>query len=438
MIDSFASIPTLSPPIVLSFAALFALAAFLTIRRPSYGLAMLLFAIPFDAAHTVAGTTVGIPKVLLLGVIVGMLSRPVAWRALAMPLPLRVLAGFGIVLLSIALGALGAAHHTAVAREFFKWIEYACFFAVGVAAYESDRNDRLIVAAWIASIACVCASALIQEFIGSPWGIYFGAGIAPRISGALEGPNQLAGYLEPAIAVLGAWNVAAPSRIKSALLAVVGLTLMLTFSRCGMVGAFVVALALIAYSRRSWLRALASLVGGTIAGACAAFGWSVYASFGWSVLASRSILRSISKAAPLRPAESTYAGGVGTRSELWHAALAMWRAHPILGVGAGNYQLELAQYGLPGVRTHSNSWYLQSLAEGGVVGLLATLVFLALVLTALASRARRSPWALAALAATVGLAVHQSADYLVFYPKVAEPWIVLIALGVATPQSRCD
>ncbi|HVA28612.1 MAG TPA: O-antigen ligase family protein [Candidatus Baltobacteraceae bacterium] len=430
VIDSFATIPILSPPVALSFIALFALAAFLTIRRPSYGLALLLFAIPFDAAHAVAGTTIGIPKMLLLGVIVGMLSRPAAWKALATGLPLRVLAGFGIMLLPIVIGGLGAAHHVPVAREFLKWIEYACFFAVGVATYESDRNDRLIVAAWIASIACVCASALIQEFIGAPWGIYFGAGIAPRISGAIEGPNQLAGYLESAVALLGAWNVTAPSRIKSALLAVVGLTLMLTFSRSGVVGTFVVALVVIAYSRRSWLRALGSLVGGSIAGACAAFAWSV--------VASRSLLLSVSSASPLRPTESTYAGGVGTRSELWRAALAMWRAHPFFGVGAGNYELELAQYGLPGVRTHSNSWYLQSLAEGGVAGLLATLVFLALVVTSLASRARSSPWALAALAATVGLAVHQIADYLVFYPKVAEPWIVLIALGVATPPSRCD
>jgi O-antigen ligase len=129
--------------------------------------------------------------------------------------------------------------------------------------------------------------------------------------------------------------------------------------------------------------------------------------------------------------QSDYAGGVGTRSELWHAAWTLWLRHPIFGVGAGNFELEIPLTGLQGVRTHANSLYLQSLVEGGVFLFSATLW---LVYTSIATFAReqlRSPFVLAAFAASIALALHQVIDLLTFYPKVGDEWWIAMGLGAA-------
>ena len=116
----------------------------------------------------------------------------------------------------------------------------------------------------------------------------------------------------------------------------------------------------------------------------------------------------------------------------------MWLARPLLGVGAGNFEFALPAYGVFGVRTHANSWYLQSLAEGGLLLFGATLALLVAVIASLTGsrplqRLRfSSPWVVAALAATLALALHQIVDYLVFYPKVGSAWWLLLGVAAAT------
>jgi len=99
--------------------------------------------------------------------------------------------------------------------------------------------------------------------------------------------------------------------------------------------------------------------------------------------------------------------------------------------------LVLPAYGVVGVRTHANSWYLQSLAEGGILLFTATLALLAAAIVALVDTAplarlrRASPWVLAAFAATIALALHQTVDFLFFYPKVGGMWWLLLGTAVA-------
>jgi len=162
---------------------------------------------------------------------------------------------------------------------------------------------------------------------------------------------------------------------------------------------------------------------GLLAGFAGAGWWAIYAH-------APGLLR-----ASLEP--SGYAGGVGNRGQLWSAAWRMWRDRPLLGVGAGNYELDLPAYGVYGVRTHANSLYLQSLAEGGLVLFVATLGLLGAVIASLAGarplqRLRTSsPWIVAAIAATIALTLHQTVDYLFFYPKVGGAWWLLVATAAA-------
>jgi O-antigen ligase len=420
----YVAVPTpLDPLSAVLFVAAFFAAAILTVRRPAYGLCALLLATPIAFAHDLAATPITLPKCVLLGVLLGLTTYAGAARALRRR-PAPLLAGaLAFSILATTLSLLGAAHPAAVVRETLKWVEYAAFFVAAFACYSLDADDGvLVIAAAIAGIA-VALSALIQEIAGAPSGLFIGAAIVPRIAGLLEGPNQLSAYCTIAVATLGAWTLVRRTLLLDIALGLVVFADVLTFSRAGIASLLVVVAIVVLWAgHRAW-PALAPALLGAIAGAGGAVWWAIYAH-------TPGILR-------VSLASSAYAGGVGNRGELWGAALRMWRDHPLFGVGAGNFELELPEYGVYGVRTHANSWYLQSLAEGGIVLLAATLAMVGASIGAflerplLARLRAQPPWVVAALAASVALALHQIVDDFVFYPKVGGAWFLLLGIAAA-------
>lgn len=383
-----------------------------------------MFAVtPFAFAHQAFATTITLPKAVLVGVLLGLTTYRgiLAWLR-RYPASL-LLAALTVLLIATALTLVDAASRGPVLRESLKVAEYAGTFVAAYLCYALDRDDAPLVGAFAAAAIVVAVSALAQEVSGAPSGLYVGAAVVPRIAGVLEGPNQLSGYCEIAFAVLGAWSLQRRRPLIDVALGLIVCASVLTFSRAGWLGIAAVGAVLAwAGGRRVWpaLRPAAVGLGAGLAGA-----------LGWAILAhTPGVLR-----ASLEP--SGYAGGVGNRTELWSAAWRMWRDHPLLGVGAGNFELDLPLYGLYGVRTHANSWYLQSLAEGGLVLFCATLALLGAVVAALGGanivqRLRSaSPWVVAALAATLALALHQTVDFLFFYPKVGGTWWLLVGAAVA-------
>ncbi|HEX6739837.1 MAG TPA: O-antigen ligase family protein [Vicinamibacteria bacterium] len=100
-----------------------------------------------------------------------------------------------------------------------------------------------------------------------------------------------------------------------------------------------------------------------------------------------------------------------TRAELWGAALALWRDHPLLGAGPDNFRrLYGERLGRPAdPRTYANNTLLEAGATTGLLGALALLATLAVVLV----RAARTDAALFALAAVI--AAHGLVDYVLAF-----------------------
>jgi O-antigen ligase len=129
---------------------------------------------------------------------------------------------------------------------------------------------------------------------------------------------------------------------------------------------------------------------------------------------------------------------LGTRSILWQAALNLWHASPVVGIGAGNFEFDTGMVGHPEVRTHANSLYLQALSETGLIGLGATLFMIWAVIVTFARSYSRRPIVIGVFAANVALALHQVFDYMWFYPKVGVFWAILLAIGVVEVLAARD
>lgn len=396
--------------------------ALLTRRRPALGVAALLLLAPFDLARYVGPTTITTLKAGLLGMLVALaFSRPdvAAFRTA----PVRVmLYAFGALLLAVALSALHAQYPGAVLREGLKHGEYLLLFAGAIVAFATDPDDRPFWRVLEVTVALVSLSALAEYVVGAHSGIFLHGHSFPRIAGALEGPNQLAGYFGVALPVLVARALVHRDRALIAVIVLAAVTDLLTLSRAGIIGAglgvVVVLLVLRPFRRGVAVRFAAILV--LVAGLGVALALRAGVPAGYF---------SLDQAPQL-------ADHLANRSQLWHAAIALWQSSPWVGVGAGNYELELGTIGLPGIRTHANSVYLQSLAEGGIVGLIATIGLFVTTIVVLGRSGVRRPLVVGALGAAVALASHQILDDLFFFPKVASAYWLVVGVAIAEIAAR--
>jgi hypothetical protein len=135
------------------------------------------------------------------------------------------------------------------------------------------------------------------------------------------------------------------------------------------------------------------------------------------------------------------------RAELWGAALAMVRQHPLLGVGPDNFRHLYGEYlGLPAWddRVHANNLYLELLADVGVVGALAFAALVALPSVSLL-RGLRSPtsprqalWLAGFAASLLAYFVHGGLDsFLEFTPVYLLFWVVLGLSMAASELKAC-
>ena len=405
----------------LLFAAAFAGIAWVTYYKPPAGVFAMIVCDPFDFSRTVGATSVTLPKIVLIGVIVGLILRRAPLAPLFDRRARALIAGAIGIFVATALSAIPAEYIDAVARETLKALQNVATFGAAAVAFAADPDDEYIWAAVSIATVSVCLLALAQEFTIAPSGVLIHGQVYPRIAGPLEGPNQLAGYFDLAITMLVAGLARGRlQRLTLAILCLALLTDLLTLSRAGFIGLIPgVALAL-ALTRRFDVRragaiAIAAIVAvGVVLARIGAL--SRYGSF----------------------VEVDQDNGLATRQTLWTAAIKMWLSDPGLGVGAGNFELQTPSVGLIGVRTHANNLYLQALAEGGVLLFSAVVWTIVAAMTTMLKSRARGPLMIGIAAATLALATHELVDYLTFFPKVGGYWWVLLGTGIGalgTPES---
>src|SRR5581483_10184694 len=153
---------------------------------------------------------------------------------------------------------------------------------------------------------------------------------------------------------------------------------------------------------------------------------------GASAQASRATIEGDPAAAPaptFAPPKPTVRPG---RLQLWRAAVAMFAAHPVFGVGPDNFRLSYGRYAgiaTPDTRTHSNNMYLEVLAGTGIAG--------AFVLAWLAWAARGFVFANIGIAcAIVAIAVHGMVDSFLSFAPTYILFAMTLGLAVVTHEDR--
>lgn len=417
----------LTPLSAAAFAALLLVALIVTLRRPPWAMALLAFAVPFAFYRDVMGTTLTLEKVIVIGVAMGLVLRGAPLIPAGTSARRILFAGL-LVLAAIALSGIDATYGWPVLREALKQVEYLLmFWCAASLLIEYADNTRWLEGGIAAATLIVALDAISQALVGgAPSGVMVDHHPLPRVAGPLEGPNQLAGYLETALPLL----ILSPlllgrrvSALRSLAIAATMMALVLSQSRSGIAVAILGFVIVWFIDRAAARQALWPFLVGTAAGLAIAVGWY------WGATHDlRNILTYLFRLVlPQNP------GGVGTRNELWEAALVLFAQHPVFGVGAGNFELLLSKVGLAGVQTHANSLWLQTLAEQGVVGIAALLALAAVVARELIVNVQRSWLVQVALVATVCLLLHQIFDDLFFYPKIGLLWWLLLgaAAGAA-------
>jgi O-antigen ligase len=355
-------------------------------------------------------------------------------RCRSLRLNWAALPGFvALYLAALLVTAVGAVDLADAGREVIKWAEV--FAVVWLVSQQATRLQARWLALSLLSGAALQAGLGIYQFIFR---------IGPdafvlmerfmRAAGSFGQPNPYAGYLGlslPVAVSLALWgwqrflalDASAQERgaallwagIYSGLAGVIGLGLLASWSRGGWIGAAAgVGFVIVFRSRRALLASVTAGVAGLIALGLGGLNpaW-VPASIG-ERLADLPAYLGIGINEILRQPVTDANFSIIERLAHWMAAWRMWEMAPWLGIGPGNYPAIYPAVQVPGWDDplgHAHNIYLNVLAESGLVGLAAYLLFWGATLLWLVDKlrkARRASWEQALLVGIVGVIIHLS------------------------------
>ena len=320
------------------------------------------------------------------------LAHPVAWaRRLwrAEPQALALLLALVAYLAVIVLSILVAYTRSPVVKETLKWSEV---LAVVAATWLFIRTERQalwlawgVIIAGLAEALLGCAQYVLATGLLGPGGANI------RVYGTFDQPNPFGGYLNLALPLALALALfGRDPRMRWVAAGASGLLLFalyLSDSRGALLGLVAALIVLGAIGWRYERQALIAIAIGAPLLLIAWFTHLIPTSIENKLLAQFRV-NDVSLTAQVNDANYSTI----ERLAHWVAGLRMFRAHPLLGVGAGNYDAAYAQYKVPGwdeSLTHAHNYYINAAAETGVLGLLALLAIFAVALW-LAWRATRA------------------------------------------------
>ncbi len=289
-----------------------------------------------------------------------------------------------------AVFALGAWQSASVAHWLTEWLKWLAIAAlVWTLSLSAAAQWRWLVFAVLLAAAGNALVGLYIFFGGSGADHLLILGRFYRAFGTFGQPNPFGGFMGLALplALLGAFSQAqilwrgwrASARLNRQavfLLAAFGLATVL-------LGAALLA----SWSRGAWLGSavamlvmLIALPRRLLAGLGLAFGLAALLAALWLAgLLPNSIVNRLTTAAYVRGVEINPVNyAVIERLAHWQAAIAMAQAEPFFGVGLGSYEVVYADYRLINwgeALGHAHNYYLNLLAETGIFGLAAYLLF---------------------------------------------------------------
>jgi putative inorganic carbon (HCO3(-)) transporter len=463
-----------TPTAVLVIAGAFLSLALVRWRELAFYL--LIFAIPFGSLVPVplGGANVTAADGLLLLALALWLAhqisrRRIIFRSAPLLIPFVIFIFAASVSLTVALSLQAAA------KELAKWIEMLAIYWLVVQEFGPVQVKRALAAMFCAGLAEAALGFYQFFFRVGPEGFLLFGGSNLRAFGTFEQPNPYAGYLGlviplafgVALGLAGAGLVGARGRVSAGALVGAGVELPHHHGRANYwryvlfavaVAALVATLMALFFSlsRGAWIGVAAALVVTTIIRSKRAAALALTGAF---LLASLVLLGQLNL---IPDVVSERFSGVGDyfgfedvrgvavndanfaiveRKAHWQAAWDMFNDHPWLGVGIGNYAAAYPAYALPrwdDPLGHAHNYYLNVLAESGIVGLGAYLVLWGAIFWT-AWRAVRSTrgWeqglAAGAFGVLVALSIHNLFDNLFVHSMQME---VGVTLGLIQVQRR--
>lgn len=369
-------------------------ATVLLLIRPEFGPWLLAFSVPYGSLGEGAsgGVNLSLTEPLVVVIVVSWLAKGIRERRIVVspaPLYIPLLLFLGLVTFSLTIApslALGA-------KELVKWAALLAAYVFVVNVIKSRREMAILLSLIFA--AAISESLLgFYQFVAKAGPESYAIGPFLRAFGTFGQPNPYAGYLTTAAltafgAVLFSLKAlfAKPGGLQTGprWLVFMGWA---TFIACA-------AAIAMSFSRGAWLGLAVGIVVVTAMSSRRALWIMLVALTILAIVLSLGLAQMLPAQITGRIAEAASYFGVFDVREVkltpqnwplvermaaWQAAWYMYEDNPLLGVGIGNYVEAYKDYYLPGweePKGHAHNFYLNVLAEMGIVGLASYLLLLA-------------------------------------------------------------